>query len=180
MVLELDTSGQVYKTTFILPCNNMWNKFCFNCKSWKCRGSSKECIMWTVNSADFCRGVGNFRLHFLSHFFFNFENLQISTKSKIFPKYAYKRLKVFLTCVFSLNSSDSTHVNRKNTIFVHHRCHLVPIHLTTTIYSDHLNGLADFLIYYLVQHKICFWWYWYWQAVFECRIWTMHGNNFWI
>ena len=38
MVLELDTSGQGYKTAFTLPSTNVWNKFCFHCKSWKCRG----------------------------------------------------------------------------------------------------------------------------------------------
>ena len=53
MVLELDTSGKGYKTTFTLPSTNVWNKFCFHCKSWKCRGTSKECILWAVNSADF-------------------------------------------------------------------------------------------------------------------------------
>ena len=32
--------------------------------------------MYAVSSANFLRGGGgNFRLHFLSHFFFNFENL---------------------------------------------------------------------------------------------------------
>ena len=89
MVLELDTSGQGCKTTFTLPSTKVWNKFCFHCKSWKCRGSSKECIMWAVNSADFRRGVGNLRLHFLSHFFFNFENLSAHLVANIlnFPKH---------------------------------------------------------------------------------------------
>ena len=75
MVLELDTSGQGYKTTFNLHSTNVWNKVWIHCKSWKCRGSSNEWIMWAVNSADFWRGVGNLMLHFLSNFFFNFENL---------------------------------------------------------------------------------------------------------
>ena len=34
-----------------------------------------QCILWAVNSVDFLGGVGNFMLHFLSHFFFNIENL---------------------------------------------------------------------------------------------------------
>ena len=53
VVLKLDTSGPGYKTNFTLPSTKVWNKFCFHCKSWKCRGSSKECIMWAVNSANF-------------------------------------------------------------------------------------------------------------------------------
>ena len=53
MVLEFDTLGQGYKTTFTLHSTNVWNKVWFHCKSWKCRGSSNEWIMWAVNSADF-------------------------------------------------------------------------------------------------------------------------------
>ena len=88
MVLELDTSGQGCKTTFTLPSTKVWNKFCFHCKSWKCRGSSKECCeQWILTI--FLGGVGNFMLHFLSHFFFNIENLSAHVVANIlnFPKH---------------------------------------------------------------------------------------------
>ena len=29
----IDTSGQLYKTTFSFLSTNVWNKFCFHCKS---------------------------------------------------------------------------------------------------------------------------------------------------
>merc|ERR1711994_731905 len=52
MVLELVTSGQGYKTTFTLPSTNVWNKFCFHCKSLQV----KRIIKGVYNvSSEFCR-----------------------------------------------------------------------------------------------------------------------------
>ena len=87
MVLELDTSGQGYKTTFTLPSTNVWNKFCFHCKSWKCRGSSKECIMWAVNSADFWRGGWQLQASFSQSFLLQFWKSQCPSGSK-YPEFS--------------------------------------------------------------------------------------------
>ena len=48
---------------------------------------SAYCEQWILPI--FWRGVGNFRLHFLSHFFFNFENLSAHVVANIlnFPKH---------------------------------------------------------------------------------------------
>ena len=48
---------------------------------------SAYCEQWILPI--FWRGVGNFRLHFLSHFFFNFENLSAHLVANIlnFPKH---------------------------------------------------------------------------------------------
>ena len=44
----------------------------FHCKSWKCRGSSNECIMWAVNSADFWRGGWQLQASFSQAFLLQF------------------------------------------------------------------------------------------------------------
>ena len=86
MVIELNTSGQGYKTTLTLPSTNVWNKFCFHCKSWKCRGSSKECIMWAVNSADFWRGGWQLQASFSQSFLLQFWKSQCPFCSK-YPEF---------------------------------------------------------------------------------------------
>ena len=67
-VLGFDTSGQGCKTTFILPSTNIWNKFCFHCKS------SKDIKGVHIVTSEFCP----LRLHFLSNFLLNIEFCQIS------------------------------------------------------------------------------------------------------
>ena len=86
MVLELDTSGQGYKTTFTLHSTNVWNKVWFHCKSWKCRGSSNECIMWAVNSADFWRGGWQLQASFSQSFLLQFWKFQCQSGSK-YPEF---------------------------------------------------------------------------------------------
>ena len=61
-----------------------------------------------MNSADFWRGVGNFRLHFLSHFFFNFENfiahlVKISYIFKTPPAFTSRMSKKVAMTIFPLN-----------------------------------------------------------------------------
>ena len=87
MVLELDTSGQGYKTTFTLHSTNVWNKVWFHCKSWKCRGSSNECIMWAVNSADFWRGGWQLQASFSQSILLQFWKSQCPSGSK-YPEFS--------------------------------------------------------------------------------------------
>ena len=58
-------------------------------ESWSGSSTSKECILWAVNSTYFFRWIVIFRLHFLCHIFFNFENLSVHVEANIlnFPKY---------------------------------------------------------------------------------------------
>ena len=86
-VLELDTPSQGYKTTFTLPSTKVWNKFCFHCKSWKCRGTSKDCILWAVNSDHFWRGGWQLYASFSQSFFHQFWKSQCSFGSK-YPEFS--------------------------------------------------------------------------------------------
>ena len=110
MVLELDTSGQGYKTTFTLHSTNVWNKVWFHCKSWKCRGSSNECIMWAVNSADFRRGGWQLQTSFSQSFLLQFWKSQCPSSSKYPefsktpPTFAFWMILKVIMAVFPLNT----------------------------------------------------------------------------
>ena len=75
------------KPTFTFPSTNVWNKFCFHCKSWKCRESSKECIMWAVNSADFWRGGWQLQASFSQSILLQFWKSQCPSGSK-YPEFS--------------------------------------------------------------------------------------------
>ena len=86
-VFELDTPSQGYKTTFILPSTNIWNKFCFHCKSWKCRGTSKDCILRAENSDHFWRGGWQLYASFSQSFLLQFWKSQCPFGSK-YPEFS--------------------------------------------------------------------------------------------
>ena len=117
MVFELDTSGQGYKTTFTFPSTNVWNKFCFHCKSWKCRESSKECIMWAVNSADFWRGGWQLQASFSQSFLLQFSvnSSQCPSRSK-YPEFS----KTPPALAFWMSLKVVIPVFPQNTIFLRH------------------------------------------------------------
>ena len=97
LIQNANVGGVLENSGYLLPhghwdfqnwsSTNIWNKFCFHCKSWKCRGTSKDCILRAENSDHFWRGGWQLYASFSQSFLLQFWKSQCSSGSK-YPEFS--------------------------------------------------------------------------------------------